>query len=376
MPSCCRCASASPPNNSARSNSASPTKRSDSPPTCSGRSTPTRPAASSSSACNSSPTPTPPPPISPAACTTRATSTTSTSSTSRRRFRRSKIDVTQARAQTLGDREAVNRLLGLDGAQASAWTAARSLPPIPGREPSAGALETRAVSQRLDLQAARATLAAAEQRAGVARGHALLARRGVGRRGHRARTRGRTHHRPDARPRTADLQPGPGRDRHPQGARPPGPAAVGGEDDRRAFGGARRPRAGRRQPRTGAFPSATPSCPNASRCSHSRSSSTTACSRALTTCSPPRPPRPPPSVRTSRRGAITGSPGRIWSVRWAGSCGNAEICRRGKIVPPATIWVFLSTARRRRYSLWPASRSCRIGVRVSLPFSDGGQSYA
>lgn len=78
-------------------------------------------------------------------------------------YSQSKIDVTQARAQMLGDREAVNRLLGLDGAQASAWTAARSLPPIPGHEPGQGALENRAVSQRLDLQAARATLAAAER---------------------------------------------------------------------------------------------------------------------------------------------------------------------------------------------------------------------
>ena len=78
-------------------------------------------------------------------------------------YSQSKIDVTQARAQTLSDREAINRLLGLDGAQASAWTAARSLPPIPGREPGAAALEARAVAQRLDLQAARAQLAAAEQ---------------------------------------------------------------------------------------------------------------------------------------------------------------------------------------------------------------------
>ena len=78
-------------------------------------------------------------------------------------FSQAKIDVAQARAQTLNDREAVNRLLGLDGAQAGAWTAAQSLPPIPGREPSAGALETRADAQRLDLQAARATVAAAER---------------------------------------------------------------------------------------------------------------------------------------------------------------------------------------------------------------------
>ena len=88
-------------------------------------------------------------------------------------YSQSKIDVTQAHAQTLNDREGVNRLLGLDGAPANAWTAAKSLPPIPGHEPAAGALEDRAVRQRLDVQAARATLAAAEQalalRAGFSR---------------------------------------------------------------------------------------------------------------------------------------------------------------------------------------------------------------
>ena len=78
-------------------------------------------------------------------------------------YSQSKIDVVQARAQTLNDREAVNRLLGLDGVQASAWTASRTLPSIPGREPGARSLEDRAVLRRLDLQAARATLAAAER---------------------------------------------------------------------------------------------------------------------------------------------------------------------------------------------------------------------
>ena len=78
-------------------------------------------------------------------------------------FSQAKIDVAQARAQTLDDREAVNRLLGLDGAQAGAWTAAKSLPPIPGSDPSAGTLEARATAQRLDLQAARAEVAASER---------------------------------------------------------------------------------------------------------------------------------------------------------------------------------------------------------------------
>ncbi len=74
-----------------------------------------------------------------------------------------RLDVTQARAQVLNDREAVNRLLGLDGVQASAWTAAASLPPILGKEPSSAALTARADRQRLDLQAARAQVAAAER---------------------------------------------------------------------------------------------------------------------------------------------------------------------------------------------------------------------
>ena len=98
-------------------------------------------------------------------------------------FSQSKIEVTQARAQTLNDREAVNRLLGLDGASAAAWTAAPSLPPVPGREPGASALEDRAVAQRLDVQAARDALAAAEQalalRAGFARYFASGVRLGV-----------------------------------------------------------------------------------------------------------------------------------------------------------------------------------------------------
>ncbi len=86
----------------------------------------------------------------------------------------SKIDVTQAHAQTLNDREAVNRLLGLDGAQASAWTAAKSLPPLPEVEPSAAALEKRAEAQRLDLQAARDGLAAAEQTLALRAGTRLV----------------------------------------------------------------------------------------------------------------------------------------------------------------------------------------------------------
>ena len=98
-------------------------------------------------------------------------------------FSQSKIDVMQARAQTFNDREAVNRLLGLDGAQAAAWTAARSLPPIPGREPDASVLEARAFAQRLDLRAARSTVAAAEGalalRAGFARYFASGVRLGV-----------------------------------------------------------------------------------------------------------------------------------------------------------------------------------------------------
>jgi cobalt-zinc-cadmium efflux system outer membrane protein len=69
-----------------------------------------------------------------------------------------KIDVDQTQAQLRSDRERLNRLLGAWGAQTN-WKTAGALPPIPEHEISLDQLESKAVTQRLDLAAARLQLA-------------------------------------------------------------------------------------------------------------------------------------------------------------------------------------------------------------------------
>jgi cobalt-zinc-cadmium efflux system outer membrane protein len=66
----------------------------------------------------------------------------------------SRLDLATAEARTRVDREKVNRLLGLWGRQ-TAWQAADELPPLPLKEIPLENLEALAVSQRLDLSAAR-----------------------------------------------------------------------------------------------------------------------------------------------------------------------------------------------------------------------------
>ncbi len=66
----------------------------------------------------------------------------------------SRLDLMQAQAQARADRERVNRLLGLSGAQTK-WTIASSLPPVRTAEAPLEDLESLAVGQRLDLAAAR-----------------------------------------------------------------------------------------------------------------------------------------------------------------------------------------------------------------------------
>lgn len=53
------------------------------------------------------------------------------------------------------DRETLNRLMGLSGAQAASWTIAPSLPPLPAGEPPLEQLESRALDHRLDLAVVR-----------------------------------------------------------------------------------------------------------------------------------------------------------------------------------------------------------------------------
>ncbi len=69
-----------------------------------------------------------------------------------------RTDTMQAQAQIQADRERLNRLMGLDGAPASAWRVAGTLPPIPAREPAMKDLENAAVARRLDLFSARANV--------------------------------------------------------------------------------------------------------------------------------------------------------------------------------------------------------------------------
>ncbi len=72
-------------------------------------------------------------------------------------YEQSRLEVAQTELQVRRDRERLNRLLGLWGAQTT-WTMADHLPELPGSEGSLRNLESRAVAQRLDLQASRMQL--------------------------------------------------------------------------------------------------------------------------------------------------------------------------------------------------------------------------
>jgi cobalt-zinc-cadmium efflux system outer membrane protein len=69
-------------------------------------------------------------------------------------YEQSRLEVAQTELQVRRDRERLNRLLGVWGADTN-WTMADHLPELPDRESSPQNLEGRAIAQRLDLQAAR-----------------------------------------------------------------------------------------------------------------------------------------------------------------------------------------------------------------------------
>ena len=75
-------------------------------------------------------------------------------------FQQAKLEWGKTAAQVRADRERLNRLLGLWGANAQ-WRVSARLPAIPPAEPPLEHLETRAVEQRLDLAAARQQVALA-----------------------------------------------------------------------------------------------------------------------------------------------------------------------------------------------------------------------
>lgn len=72
-------------------------------------------------------------------------------------YEQSRLEVAQAQLQVRRDRERLNRLLGLWGPNTN-WTTADHLPELPAQEASLQHLESRAIAQRLDLQARRMQL--------------------------------------------------------------------------------------------------------------------------------------------------------------------------------------------------------------------------
>jgi outer membrane protein, heavy metal efflux system len=73
-------------------------------------------------------------------------------------YAQSRLALSQAHIQLRADRERLNRLLGLWGAQ-TAWQAPSELPPLPETEFPVENVEALAVAQRLDLAAARGQVA-------------------------------------------------------------------------------------------------------------------------------------------------------------------------------------------------------------------------
>ena len=68
-------------------------------------------------------------------------------------YSQSRFDVATTEAKIREDREKIDELLGLWGAETD-WTVTDNLPPVPASDSSSRRLETLAVSQRLDLAAA------------------------------------------------------------------------------------------------------------------------------------------------------------------------------------------------------------------------------
>ncbi len=72
-------------------------------------------------------------------------------------FQQSRLEVAQTELQLRRDRERLNRLLGLWGANTT-WRMADHLPELPGHEVALRNLESRAIAQRLDLEGRRMEL--------------------------------------------------------------------------------------------------------------------------------------------------------------------------------------------------------------------------
>jgi outer membrane protein, heavy metal efflux system len=88
-------------------------------------------------------------------------------------FEQAKIDLTEGEAEVAADREELNALLGLWGAE-TVWRMSPRLPDLPADEIKPQGLETVAVQQRLDLQAARQRAEVLVQTRGLTRLYGLI----------------------------------------------------------------------------------------------------------------------------------------------------------------------------------------------------------
>ena len=89
------------------------------------------------------------------------------------------LELAQAEARLVSDREKLNRLMGVWGAD-TRWKIPGRLPPVPETLPSTDELESRAVSQRLDLAAAKKEAEAAAQALSLTRQFRYLGPLGIG----------------------------------------------------------------------------------------------------------------------------------------------------------------------------------------------------
>lgn len=89
-------------------------------------------------------------------------------------YEQSKLELARAEAEVLETRERLNGLMGLWGADATAWSTPGRLPDLPVNELPAGDVERRAVARSLDLAAARARLTRAARSLGITRSTALV----------------------------------------------------------------------------------------------------------------------------------------------------------------------------------------------------------
>ncbi|MDE1170660.1 MAG: TolC family protein [Verrucomicrobium sp.] len=82
-------------------------------------------------------------------------------------------ETAEAEIDAARDREALNRLMGLEP-ERTGWTMAETLPPLPPTDPPVTALEARALRERLDLEAAGLRVALLEKALSLKKGTALL----------------------------------------------------------------------------------------------------------------------------------------------------------------------------------------------------------